>query len=166
MLIIERSLAPCQMSQPPSQAEPRASSGIHSPPVGRSAGHRGGAEAATYSSGSCKSLGNGDGKAPAKWQLPAAQQCAGVSCAYPGVLGKHPLLCPLHRFQCLAFSLAVWMGAGKLKTILMVAAVGCLSCARTWGTLQGSGIRWLLGCSCFVCAAGHCCAARARDLGV
>lgn len=80
------------------------------------------------------------------------------ACAHPGVLGKQPLLCPLHRLQCLAFSLAVWMGAGKLKTILMGAPVGCLSCARAWGPLQGVWHMPAVGAvgAHAVGAAGHC----------
>lgn len=60
------------------------------------------------------------------------------------------------------------MGAGKLKTILMVAPLGCPSCARAWRTLQGSGTCRSVGAAGAraVCAAGHCCAARARDLGM
>lgn len=113
-----------------------------------------------YSSRFCQSLGNGDGKVPARWQLPAAQGSvlgsAVPACAYPGVLGKHPLLCPLHKYQCLAFSLAVWMGAWKLKTILVVASVGCLSCARAWGNPQGVRHMSAVG------TVGAC----TRDLGV
>lgn len=118
-----------------------------------------------YSSRFCKSLGKGDEKVPARWQLPAAQGrvlgSAVPASAYPGVLGKHPLFCPLHRFQCLAFSLAVWIGAGKLKTILMVTPVGCLSCARAWGNPQWVGHTLAVG----AVSARAVCAARARDLG-
>lgn len=167
MLIIESSLAPCQMSHSPSQAEPWHTLFSSGEEVGDSeCRHKGGDKATMYSSRFCKSMGNRDGKASARWQLPAAQGgvlgLAVPACAYQGIWGKHPLLCPLHRFQCPAFSLPVWMGAGKLKTILMVAPVGCLSCARAWGNPQWVRHTAAVG----AVGARAVCAARARDLGV